>query len=104
MVDWLLIGGMAALTFGPRYLPFGLAERIELSPLLSRALGYVPIAVLTAIVAQTSLIRDGTLRIDLDNHHLLTLVVAFAVARISRQLSLTIVIGLLFYGLAKWLL
>ena len=104
MSDWLLVAGMAALTFGPRYLPFGLAGRIELPPLMSRALGFVPIAVLSAIVAQTSLIRDGVLRLDADNHHLLALVFSLVIARLSRSLSVTIILGLAFYGLLEWLL
>lgn len=104
MSDWLLVAGMAALTFGPRYLPFGLAGRIELPPLLSRALGFVPIAVLSAIVVQASLIRDGALRLDGDNHHLLALLFSFVVARVSKSLSATIILGLLFYALIGWLL
>jgi len=89
MSDWLLIAGMAVLTFGPRYLPFGLAGRVELPPLLSRALGFVPIAVLSAIIVQSSLIRDGVMRLDVANHHAWALLFSFVVARITRSLSWT---------------
>ncbi len=61
MNEWLLIAGMAVLTFVPRYLPFALAGRLTIPPLVRSALSYVPIAVLTAIVAQASLMRGSML-------------------------------------------
>ena len=48
---WLVIVGMAALTFGQRASFLLLPERIQLPALLRRALRYVPAAVLTAIWA-----------------------------------------------------
>jgi branched-subunit amino acid transport protein len=45
---WML-AGMVAVTFGIRYLLFGLADRIRLAPWLSDSLKFIPPAVLTAI-------------------------------------------------------
>jgi len=104
MSIWLLILGMALVTFLPRYLPFALAGRISLPPLLVAALDYVPIAVLTAIIVQTALIRDGTVNLNLDNHHLLAALAATVTALVSRKMFLTIAVGLICYLLARWVL
>jgi branched-subunit amino acid transport protein len=61
----------------------------------------VPIAVLTAIVSQAALIREGHLAFTLDNYHALAAVVAFAVALATRHLFLTIVSGLAAFVLLK---
>ena len=101
MNEWLLIGLMALVTFLPRYLPFALAGRVRLSPWLEHALGFVPIAVLTAIVAQAAMIRDGAMALQLDNFHALATVVAFAVSLATRHLFLTIISGLGAFVLLK---
>jgi branched-subunit amino acid transport protein len=54
-----LVAGMAAVTFGVRYAFFALGERIAFPPWAQRALRYVPVAVLTAIVVPMVLLPDG---------------------------------------------
>lgn len=100
MSDWILIIGMMILTFGPRYLPMALAGKFRLSPLLQQALNFVPIAVLTAIIAQTSLIHDGKLHMATDNHYLYALIAALLTAWITKHTFLTIIIGLVVYVIA----
>lgn len=101
MNEWLLIAMMALVTFLPRYLPFALAGRVQLSPWLEHALGFVPIAVLTAIVSQAALIRDGNVALAWDNYHALAAAVAFGVSLATRHLFLTIACGLAAFGLLK---
>lgn len=103
MTEWSLILGMALLTFSPRYLPFGLAGRITLPPLFESALNYVPIAVLTTIIVQSSLIRDGAIDFSVQNHHLIAAVAALLTAIFSRHLFLTIAIGLISYSFARFI-
>ena len=104
MNEWLLIGAMTVLTFTPRYLPFGMAGKVKIPPILERALTFVPIAVLTSIITQSSLIRDGELALNLANYHLLAVLAAFATALISRQLFIIVTVGLAAFIMAKWLL
>lgn len=99
---WLVVA-MMLVTFAPRYLPFALAGRIELPPLLVKALGYVPIAILTAIVALNSVVQEQQVQLDLQNHHLVAAVVAAVTAYFSRRLGLTIVLGLTVFALLKYL-
>jgi len=104
MSNSLFIVGMVALTFIPRYIPFLLAGKIALPQWAKRALHYVPIAVLTAIVSQASLIHQGAVQFDIANHHLLAASVSFLVALTTRHMFLTISIGLVVFALARWLL
>ena len=104
MSNTLFIIGMVVLTFVPRYVPFLLAGKISLPHWAKRSLHYVPIAVLTAIVSQASLIQQGVVHFDVSNHHLLAASVAFLVALTTRHMFLTISIGLVAFALARWLL
>jgi len=92
--EWLLIFLMALVTFVPRYLPFALAGRLKIPDTMEQALGFVPIAVLTAIVAQTALVRDGSIDLSLGNHHAIATLAAFLVAVWTRHLFATIGVGL----------
>jgi branched-subunit amino acid transport protein len=57
--EMAIIVGMATVTFGVRYLLFGLGERADLPALVKRALRYVPVAALTAIIVPMLLLPDG---------------------------------------------
>lgn len=102
MDEWLLIIGMMAVTFSPRYLPIALAGRFRIHPLLRRALEFVPIAVLTSIISQTSLIHDGELDLAFDNAYLYGLIAAILTAWISKHTFKTILVGLLVYFVAYY--
>jgi branched-subunit amino acid transport protein len=58
--ELLVILGMAAVTFGIRYSFFVLGDRVAFPDWVRRALHYVPVAVLTAIVVPMVLLPDGT--------------------------------------------
>jgi len=100
----MLIAGMAVLTFIPRYLPLAFAGKAALPPLLERAFSYVPIAVLTAIIVQTVFVRDGVLFLSVHNPHIWAASAAVAIAIWRKHLFLTIVVGLLAYLIARFVL
>lgn len=102
MSEWLLIAGMSILTFVPRYLPFALAGKVTLPQWLSKALSFVPIAVITTIIVQATFIREGELLFTLQNHHLIATIIAFFTALISRSLFFTITIGLISFALLRF--
>lgn len=104
MNEWLLIIGMMALTFIPRYLPIAMAGKFRIPPLLGRALEFVPIAVLTAIIAQTSLVHDGKLDIAFSNPYLYALIAAVITAWVTKHTFKTILVGLIVYAIAFWVL
>lgn len=98
----LLIGAMVAVTFLPRYLPFYLASKLQLPHSVEQALNYVPIAVLTIIVVQTSLFKDGQLAMNLDNPYIGASIVAFLVALWQKRLFVTILAGLVSYAVLRY--
>lgn len=57
--EWLAIAGMAIVTFAIRYGFYALGDRLRFPPVLQRALRYVPVAVLTAIIVPMTLLPDG---------------------------------------------
>ena len=101
MNEWLLIALMAVVTYLPRYLPFALAGKMRLPPMLEQALGFVPIAVLTAIIAQAALVRGGEVDISLGNLHALAAIVAFMAALRWKKLFVTITAGLLCFVILR---
>ncbi len=98
--EWILILGMMALTFIPRYLPMALASRFHIPALLTEALEFVPIAVLTAIIAQATFIHEGKVHFSPDNAYIYGSAAAVIVAHLSQHLFLTIAIGLTAYTVA----
>lgn len=102
MNDWALIAGMALLTFTPRYLPLGLAGRVVLPEWLKRALDFVPIAVLTVIVAQAALVHNGAVAFSWHNHRALAAFFAALAAYFSRSLFVTVAVGLASFALMGW--
>ena len=104
MNEILLIGCMAAVTFAIRYVPMALVGRIDLPPLVQRALRYVPVAVLTAIVIPAVLIPDGkSIHIALDNAYLGAGIISAIVAWWSKNLLLTILIGMGVFFIWRWM-
>lgn len=99
MDEILLIAGMTAVTFAVRYPILALLSRLELPPGVIRALRFVPVAVLTAIIAPMMALQEGALALRLDNAYLVAGVVAMGIAWRTRQLLPTIVLGLLFFFL-----
>jgi branched-subunit amino acid transport protein len=57
--ELLIILGMAAVTFGIRYSFFVLGDRVAFPAWVRRALHYVPVAVLTALIVPMVLLPDG---------------------------------------------
>ena len=94
MNEPLLIFGMMAVTFGVRYPPLAIMGRIDLPPAAIRALRYVPVAVLTAISVPAVVMPADTLDIGLDNAELIGALVAIGVSWRTRNLLLTIVLGM----------
>ncbi|UAW97604.1 AzlD domain-containing protein [Halopseudomonas nanhaiensis] len=102
--EWLLIGGMALITFAIRYALFAVGHRVRFNPWVSQALTFVPVAVLTAIIVPAMVMPDGqTLRLSLDNAYLIGGLAAVVIAARWRNLLATIAGGMVFFFLWRWL-
>lgn len=97
--EFMLILGMVVVTFGVRYASLALTGRFPLPPAVVRLLAYVPVAVLTALVVPYVLVRDGQLSLGLDNAYLVGAIVAILLSYFSKNLLLTIALGMgVFFG------
>ncbi len=94
MNELLVILGMMLVTFLPRYGVLALVGRIEMPEPIFRALRFVPPAVLSAIILPALLLKDGQFYISLDNSYLVAGIFSGLVAWRTRNLLLTIVLGM----------
>lgn len=105
MRDLYLIAGMALVTFAIRYSMFALAGRVEFPARLMAALRYVPPAVLTAIIVPSILVPKGdAISFGYTNPYLVGATVAFGVGWFSKNLLLTILLGMVAFWGWQWLL
>ncbi len=95
---YILAGGV--LTFLTRLSFILLLDRVHTPDWFTRALRFVPPAVLAAIVFQEVLIRDGALALSLDNLRLPAAVLAGLIAWRTGKTLLTIAAGMV----ALWVL
>jgi branched-subunit amino acid transport protein len=101
--EWLMISGMAAVTFGIRYLLFALADRIRLAPWIEDCLKFIPPAVLTAITLPAVLLPAGEWHLSPANPHLIAAAAAAAAGALTRNLLATIGVGLAAFFLHRLL-
>ena len=94
MNEIILIMGMLIVTYLARYPLLVLVGRISLPDRVFRALRYVPVAVLTAISVPVVLLSDGQINLQPSNAYLVGGIVAVIVSWRTKNLLLTIVIGM----------
>jgi branched-subunit amino acid transport protein len=99
---WLLIG-VSLATLIPRVLPMVLFSRINMPGWLLAFLRYVPIAVMTALLAQSVLTEDEAWIPVQDNLNLLALVPTLLAAVLTRSLLITVLTGIGAMFLLQWL-
>ncbi len=92
---WLvmLIGGL--ITFGMRFSFIFLFGKFHIPETVRKALHYVPPAVLSAIVFPELFLPNGTLNLSVANHRLLAGLIAMAVAWITKNTLITIIVGMI---------
>ena len=94
----LILAGL--VTFLIRLSFIVLLGRVETPPLLTRALRFVPPAVLSAIIFPEMFIRDSALDVSLGNLRLIAGLIATVIAWRTRNVLLTIAVGMV----ALWVL
>jgi branched-subunit amino acid transport protein len=75
-------------------------DRLRVPTVLQRALRFVPVAALTAIIVPDLVIRGGAVDVSLTNLRLIAGIVAIVVAWRTKNTLLTIVVGMI----VLWLL
>ncbi len=103
MNEYTLIAGMAIATFLTRYPIMVLVSRIELSANLKSALKYVPTAVLSAIIFPLIFLENGELSFGMNNAFLMAAIISAIISWRTRNLLLTILIGMLSFWVFRFL-
>jgi branched-subunit amino acid transport protein len=100
-----LIAGMFLVTFSVRYALLPLSGRIRFSPGIERALRYVPVAVLTAIIAPAAMMPGGdTLQLSPANPYLIGAVFTAIIGWFGKNLLITIIGGMAVFAICQWVL
>jgi branched-subunit amino acid transport protein len=99
---WIVMICVGLLTFLTRFSFIALLERWQTPPLVQRGLRFVPIAVLSAIIAPEILIRSGGLEFSpLANDRLIPGLAATLVAWKTKNVVWTILAGMGTFWLLK---
>ena len=85
--------GMGAVTYAPRVLPLLLFAGKEMPNWLKEALKFVPVAMLSALVAKDVFFKDYTLFMSLSNPKILAFVLVAIVAAKFKSIPISLVVG-----------
>ncbi len=100
---WAMIIVVGLSTYALRLSFILLSDRLKLPPTLERALRFVPVAALAAIILPEVVFAGDTLDLTVGNARLVAGFVATMVAWRSRNLFLTIVVGMGVLWTLQWL-
>jgi branched-subunit amino acid transport protein len=91
---WLVVLTGGLLTFAMRFSFIYLLGRLELSEKLSRALRFVPPAVLSAIILPELIMPSGALDLTLRNYRLIAGCLAVIIAWRTKNTLVTLFVGM----------
>ena len=96
MRPWVLatIMGMMLVTYLPRMLPMVVLSRMRLPEWFHRWLSFVPVAVLSALLVPSILVKDGGVWVAAGNKPLLAALPTLIVALKTRNLFASVLVGL----------
>jgi len=100
---WLTILLAGLCTYAIRLSFIQLFANREIPPFVLKALQFVPPAVLTAIVAPELFLQDGSLSLSLANGRLVAGLIAILVAWRTKNVVLTILVGMAAMWIIQWI-
>lgn len=101
---WLAIVGAGVVTYATRLSFILWQERLAMPAWVERALRFAPVAVLSAIILPELLVREGALLISPFNARLIAGIIAALVAWRTRNIWLTIAVGMLTLWTIGWII
>jgi branched-subunit amino acid transport protein len=99
----IIILGMAAVTYLPRFLPMYILTRLEIPDIVIAWLRYVPVSVLAALIVPGILTADRQIFLAMGNAYLLASIPAFFTAWRTRNMMMTVTVGMSMVLLLQWL-
>ncbi|MFL0438671.1 AzlD domain-containing protein [Bacillus pumilus] len=97
---WLILGCMI-VTVIPRVVPFIFVRSIELPEVVLKWLSFIPICIFTALIAEHLFIHTTT-GVTIHRMYLAVLVPTVVIAVWTKSLSLTVLVGVMLMGTARW--
>jgi len=95
----LMIFGMGMVTYLPRWLPLIFLSRRQLPEWLVDWLDFIPVAILSALLAPLLLTSGADPHLDFARAELIAAVPTFGVAYLTRSLGATVLAGMLIFWL-----
>ncbi|ETX11718.1 branched-chain amino acid transport [Marinomonas ushuaiensis DSM 15871] len=100
----LIIFGMFVVTFGVRFVLFARAHKVVMPVFVERALKFVPVAVLTAIIIPMIFMTDNQMNVSISNPWLIGGLAAFVIGIWRQHQLLTIFVGVVVFFIAKYMI
>ena len=97
MKIWILIVGMAIVTYVPRMIPLLMFSKKNLPSWLESWLKYIPVGIFSALVFPDIFIRNQMFSMTINNIELISSILVFAIAFKTRSLGLSVIIGIISY-------
>jgi branched-subunit amino acid transport protein len=101
---WLALIAIGLITYATRLSFILLFGRMDVPVQLQRALRYVPVTVLSAIIFSELLVREGAVDLSPGNARLLAGLLAALVAWRTKNVLLTIIAGMAALLLIQWMM
>ena len=101
---WVVVLSIGILTFLTRLSFIYMHQKWQPPKVVTRALRFVPVAVLTAIIIPEIVLQNEELALSLDNIRLLAGMIAILVAWRTKSALWTIGVGMVSFWALSWLL
>ena len=96
-----VIIGMGLVTFIPRWLPLIYLTKRSMPSWLVEWLDFIPAAILSAILLPALITDSATKSIDLGRPEFIVAIPTFLFAVATKSLGGTVIVGMIFFGLAQ---
>ncbi|HEY3993938.1 MAG TPA: AzlD domain-containing protein [Ktedonobacteraceae bacterium] len=103
MIIWLLILGIGIATYATRLSFVTFFGKREMPAFILRLLRFVPMAVLSAIIWPQLFVANNALNLSLDNPRWIAGILAGILAWWTRNVLLTIVVGMVALWILEWI-
>ncbi len=91
---FIMILGMTAVTFIPRYFPLAVLSKFEIPEIIVEWLRFIPPAILAALLFPGILILDGKIVLTQQNIFLIASLPTLLVAIYKKNIFLTVLVGM----------
>jgi branched-subunit amino acid transport protein len=101
---WLILGG-GLVTFLPRWLPIVALKNARIPIWFQKWMSFLPVSIFAALIASDVFFWEGTVSLNvLENAKLLPSIVTALVAYYSKNMILSVIVGIVGISLMVWAL